>query len=221
LGYIILSVLFSNPYGAYAPIVSSILSSISFVWESLHPFLNCGCVNQCVKYMKYLNHTFKDLIRPQDVDIKQPQISIYDDKSLDRIPEYNPEISFLSTETYAPIDEGSIRPMKDFSQTFRESNQSIYTEDSADKRIEQFERQRAKEKHDAEIAVVRLSYVHCVEIILHIAEHAAGLFRVAQRVTNTGRFIYLYIDVNIFIHVDTYICICLFILICIYIHTYI
>jgi hypothetical protein len=194
LGYIILSVLFSNPYGAYAPIVSSILSSISLVWESLHPFLNCGCVNQCVKYMKYLNHTFKDLIKPQvqGMDIKQPQISIYDDKTLDRIPEYNPEISFLSTETYAPIDERSIQPMKDVSKNFCESNQSIYTEDSADIRIEQFERQRAKEKHDTEIAVVRLSYVHCVDMILHIAEHAAGLFRVAQRVTNTGRFIYLY-----------------------------
>lgn len=109
---------------------------------------------------------------------------------MDRIPECNPEMSYLSTVTYAPIDERSIQPMKDVSKTFRESNQSIYTEDSAELRIEQFERQRAKEKHDTAIAVVRLSYVHCVNMILHIAEHAAGLFRVAQRVTNTGRFKY-------------------------------
>jgi len=180
-GCILLAVLFSNPYGAYASTVSSILASISAAGESLHPFLNCGCVNQCVKYMKYLKDTFKDIIKPLDLDI---QISVYEDQSLNKSPELNREISLLSTETYnTPI--GSILNMRNASQKISESNQSMYTE-GTDIRIEKLHKKRAKEKFDAGIAVVRLSYVHCVEMILHISEHAAGIFRAAQRVTNTG-----------------------------------
>jgi trehalose-6-phosphate synthase len=145
--------------------------------------------------MKYLKHTFKDIIKPLD---SNPQISVYEEKILNKSPEFNREISFLSTETYTPTD--SIQNMKNISQKFSESVQSINTE-GTDLRIEKLQKQRAKEKYDAEIAVVRLSYVHCVEMILHIAEHAAGIFRVAQRVTNTGE-LNLWVDVCIYAYMD-------------------
>jgi hypothetical protein len=158
-GCLILPVLLSNPFGPFASLVANILSYISKAWESFLPILNCGSVKQCLKYMKHLKVKSKTLIRSNNLAEKDSQI-------------YEPDVSVLSGNT---------------------GRSSVPQQNAEDDKFEKFDekskdnyQQREDEVSEKVLLSARDSYMKCVEMFLHVTEHAAGMQRTRERVTMKG-----------------------------------
>lgn len=187
-GCIILPILFSNFYGDFSVYVISILASISRIGESMLVLLNFNVIEQCLKYMRYLKKFHRNLIKI-DNGQKINNHNKYNSKNNNEKREngnneFDPSISDdrsyglgVSVHNDAEaLDDDSL--MSENTENWMKKIESI--------KSKKLEILRKEEKINKIAESGRNSYMNCLEVVLHLSEHASGIFICREQQENTN-----------------------------------